>query len=255
MTINHDTRANASVPVTDVSRRAADHHAADDSRPGKVNVAWLVVGLIGLVGFVLLTAAVWARVVFPFDQPLLTLTHTWDGNPDVWKVVSETANIPLIVIGLGFVIWLFVTKRRREAVLVLLMLAAVTAGSEGVKQLTLRPRPETGTASGIPGVVYSYPSGHVLEALTILGFVAIRVWRTAWALAVRFAIAILVVVDVVLVGIARMALGAHYPTDVLAGVLGGLGVLGLYAWFTRRGAWADKPPADSGEAREASKGS
>src|ERR1700694_4051832 len=103
--------------------RATDHADA-----GGTNVAWLVVGLVGLVGFVLLTVAVWARIVFPFDQPLLTVTHSWDGNPDVWKVVSGTANIPLIVIGLGFVIWLFVTKRRREAVLVLLMLAAVTAG-------------------------------------------------------------------------------------------------------------------------------
>ena len=85
------------------------------------------------------------------------------------------------------------------------------------------------------------PSGHVLEALTILGFVAIRVWRAAWALAVRLAVAILVVVDVVPVGAARMALGAHYPTDVLAGFFGGPAALGLYAWFTSRGAWADKP--------------
>jgi membrane-associated phospholipid phosphatase len=42
--------------------------------------------------------------------------------------------------------------------------------------------------------------------------------------------------------VARLALGAHYPTDVLAGILGALGALGLYAWFTRPGAWADKPP-------------
>lgn len=228
---------------------------AAQAKAGKTNAAWLVVAIVGLVGFALLTWAVWAMVVFPFDQPLLTLTHTWDGNPDIWKVVSETANIPLIVIGLGFVIWLFVTKRRREAVLVLLMLAAVTAGSEGVKQLTLRPRPVEGTSAGIPGVVYSYPSGHVLEALSILGFVALRIWRTGRALVLRLAVAIIVTIDVVLVGIARMALGAHYPTDVLAGVLGGLGVLGLYAWFTRRGAWADKPPAEADDAPGAAKGS
>jgi undecaprenyl-diphosphatase len=138
--------------------------------------------------------------------------------------------------------WLFLTKRRREALLVLVLLAAVTAGSEAIKQITLRPRPEAGTASGIPGVIYSYPSGHVLEALTILGLVALRLWRSAVALALRLGVAILTVVEVVLVGVARLALGAHYPTDVLAGILGALGALGLYAWFTRPGAWADKPP-------------
>ena len=179
---------------------------------------------------------------FPFDRPLLSYFHTWDGNPDIWKAMSETANIPLILIGLGFVVWLFVTKRRREALLVLVMLAVVTAGSEAIKQFTLRLRPETGTAAGIPGVIYSYPSGHVLEALTILGFVAIRLWRSALALTLRLGVAIVTVVEVILVGIARMALGAHYPTDVLAGLLGAFAALGLYAWFTRPGSWADSPP-------------
>jgi undecaprenyl-diphosphatase len=231
--------------VTGLPRPAAGDPAADHPKTGKADAGWLVIALVSLASFVALTLAVASKVVFPFDLPLLTVAHGWDGYPDVWKAISETANIPLIVIGLGLVVWLFLTRRRREALLVLLMLAAVTAGSEGVKQLTLRPRPETGTAAGIPGVVYSYPSGHVLEALTILGFVALRFWRSAVALALRLAVAVLVVIDVVLVGIARLALNAHYPTDVLAGVLGAMGALGLYAWLTRPGAWADKPPADA----------
>ena len=205
------------------------------------DAGWLAIALLSLVCLAVLTFAVATKVSVPFDRPLLSLFNTWDGNPDIWKAVSETANIPLIVIGLGFVVWLFLTKRRREAVLVLIILAGVTAGSEGIKQLTLRVRPQEGTAAGIPGVIYSYPSGHVLEALTILGVVALRLWRSAVALALRLAVAIATVVEVGLVGIARMALGAHYPTDVLAGVLGGLGALGLYAWFTRTGAWADHP--------------
>lgn len=217
----------------------------NDARPSTSDLAWLIIGVIGVVGFAALTAAIWAQVVFPFDRPILAVAHSWDGWPDLWKAISETANIPLIVIGLGLVVWLFVTKRRREALLVLLMLAAVTAGSEGAKQLTMRPRPDTGTAAGIPGVVYSYPSGHVLEALTILGFVALRIWRTVSSLALRSFVAIAAAIDVVLVAIARMALNAHYPTDILAGVLGGFAALGLYAWLTRPGAWADKPPLES----------
>jgi membrane-associated phospholipid phosphatase len=44
-----------------------------------------------------------------------------------------------------------------------------------------------------------------------------------------------------------MALNAHFPTDVLAGFLGALGALGLYAWFTRPGAWADQSGDRSAE--------
>jgi undecaprenyl-diphosphatase len=200
--------------------------------------------MFGLGGFVLLTVAVASRVALPFDQPLLDLARGWQGWAPLWRVISESANIPLVVIGFGIVIWLFVTKRRREALLVLLLLAAITAGSEGVKQLVARPRPE-GTDPAIPGVVYSYPSGHVLEALVIFGIITIRGWRSSWPLAARVAVVILVAVEVLLVGVARMALNAHYPSDVLAGLLGGLGVLGLYAWLTRPGGWAYRAPRDT----------
>jgi undecaprenyl-diphosphatase len=212
------------------------------SRTGPQDAGWLAIAALSLAGLAVLTIAVADKISIPFDRPLLSFFHAWDGNPDVWKAMSETANIPLIVIGLGFVAWLFLTKRRREALLVLIMLAAVTAGSEAIKQVTLRVRPETGTAVGIPGVIYSYPSGHVLEALTILGFIAVRLWRSAVSIALRLAVTAATIVEVVLVAIARMALGAHFPTDVLAGVLGALGAIGIYAWFIRPGAWADKPP-------------
>ncbi len=222
--------------------KGPDHSPRHRAPSRDAAARWLAIALASLVGLAVLTLAIANKVSVPFDKPLLTFFHTWDGNPDIWKAESETANIPLIVIGLGFVGWLALVKRRREALLVLIILACVTAGSEAVKQFTLRLRPEVGTASGIPGVIYSYPSGHVLESLTILGSVTLRLWRSTVALAVRVVVAIATVVEVVLVGIARMALGAHYPTDVLAGILGGLGALGLYAWFSRPGAWADEPP-------------
>src|ERR1700730_10338173 len=64
----------------------SDDRAAANANSGGTSPAWVLVAIGGLVGFVLLTVAVWARVVFRFDQPLLSLTHTWDGNPDIWKV-------------------------------------------------------------------------------------------------------------------------------------------------------------------------
>jgi len=200
----------------------------------------------------LLTVAAASHAVFPFDQSLLTFARSFDGTPLIWQAVSETANIPLIVIGFGLIGWLVWKKHRREALLVFLMLAAVTAGSEGVKQLVGRPRP-SGNGDGIPGVVYSYPSGHVLEVLTILGIVAVRTWRSSRPLLLRLALPIIVVFEALLVGFARMALNAHYPTDVLAGLLGGTAALGLYIWFTRPGAWATKRAGDADESSSRAK--
>ncbi len=210
--------------------RTAPHDTA-----GVANgAAWLILAVAGLAGFLMLTVLVASKVVIPFDQTILAFARTLDGLPDIWQGFSSSANIPLIVIGVGLVVWLFFTHRRREALIVAVMLIAITAGSEGFKQLVARPRP-SGTDPTIPGVVYSYPSGHVLEALTILGIVAIRSWRSAWPLAARVAVWAVLIVWVILVGLARMAINVHYPTDVLGGLLFAIGVLGIYGWLTRPG--------------------
>jgi undecaprenyl-diphosphatase len=226
----------------------------EHSRAEHPYAGWVVIALVSLAGFVALTVALMASVVFPADQSLLAMARDWAGWSALWHAISESANIPLIVIGLGFVAWLFVTKRRREALLVLIMLAAVTAGSEGVKQLVGRVRP-SGSGDGIPGVVYSYPSGHELEVVSILGIVAVRIWRTTGLLLLRLGFAVLVAIEALLVAVARLALNTHYPTDVLAGLLGGIAALSLYAWFTRPGAWADHPHAGPHEASGEREGS
>lgn len=204
------------------------------------SVAWLGTATFSLVAFVLLTLAVFGSLIFPFDAPILAMARTLDGAPLVWNAFSQSANFPLIAIAIIFMAWLVRVKRYREAVLVLVMLIAITAGSEGIKQLVGRARP-AGNGDGIPGVVYSYPSGHVLEVMTILGSLVIRAWRSSAAFRLQLIFFLLVALEVVFVAIARMALNEHFPTDILGGALGSLSALGFYGWFTRAGGWADRP--------------
>ncbi|MBF6606109.1 MAG: phosphatase PAP2 family protein [Chloroflexi bacterium] len=196
-----------------------------------VSRAWGAIALIGLAGFLLLLGLVGTRTVIPFDQPLLDLGRSFGRFADVWNLISNSANLPMIAIGVGLVLSLFLAHRRRDGILVIVVLAAVTAGSEGVKLLIARPRPP-GSDTVVPGVVYSFPSGHVLEAVTILGIIALLVWRSGlpgWA---RAGLAIAVTIFVALVAVARVALNAHYPSDVLAGFLAGIAVLALFALLT-----------------------
>jgi undecaprenyl-diphosphatase len=237
-----------------LARADADPHPAvshtTDRRDVWVLTAWLCIGLIGLVGFVALTLIVASRGVIPFDVQLLDYARTYRAYNDAWNLLSNAANLPLIAIGFGLVVWLFVKHRRREGILVVLILTAVTAGSEAIKQLVARPRPP-GSDTVVPGVIYSYPSGHVLEAVTIFGIIAILLWRSSQPLWLRAGFAILVAVFVALVAIARVAIDAHYPSDVLAGFLAGMGVLGIFAvlsWDADRGDRSADAP-QGGDAR------
>jgi membrane-associated phospholipid phosphatase len=212
-------------------------------------VAWAVLAVLGLAGFVAATVLTFDHVAWPFDQPILSQVRQWVGDGTIWRVISESANIPLIVIGVGLVVVLLARHHRREAVMAAILLIAVTAGSEAVKQLVARPRPE-GTDPNIPGVVYSYPSGHVLEALTIFGIIAIQLARThaSRILVVLFAIA--VVGEALLVGLSRVVLNAHYPSDAFASLLAGAGVLGVYGLVTHQAASNNPDQAGAPERTE-----
>jgi undecaprenyl-diphosphatase len=200
--------------------------------------------VVGLAVFAVFTILLLDHVTLPFDVPLLDAVRPWVGDGTIWRVLSESANYPLIVIGVGMVLVLFFTHRRREAVLVAVALIAITAGSEGVKQLVARPRPE-GTDPNIPGVVYSYPSGHVLEALTIFGIIAIHVVRSHAARWLAAVVVLAVVVDTFFVGLARVVLDAHWPSDTIASAFAAVGVLGVYGLMTHGNAWATKRSDDT----------
>jgi membrane-associated phospholipid phosphatase len=206
----------------------------------RIDAAWLAIVLASLAGAIVLTIAILNKVPIPYDKSLLALATSWGAWELAWNVLSEMGNYPMIPIGLGFVVWLWWTKHRREAVLVAIILAAATIGSESLKAITARPRP-SGPVPGIPGIVYSYPSGHALEDVMILGMLSVRLWRSRQARWLKIGFAALSAVLCVLIGIARVALNVHYPSDILAGFLGGLICLGWYAYGTREGAWASQP--------------
>jgi membrane-associated phospholipid phosphatase len=216
-----------------VERRGPSEIPTFSAKLDATFVAWLLMAVVGLGGFAVITMLFLGHATWPPDQSILDAVRPWVGDGTIWRVLSESANIPLIVIGIGMVVVLFVTHRRREAVLVALVLIAVTAGSEGVKQLVARPRPE-GTDPNIPGVVYSYPSGHVLEALTIFGIIAIHVVRSRAARWIAVVVVLAVIGDAFLVGLSRVVLNAHYPSDAIASAIAGAGVLGVYGLLTHR---------------------
>ena len=205
------------------TRRDPIAEAGVDIRP--------LIAIVALGAFAILTWLIVSGTTFPFDQQLLDAAKGLNQYLPEWRGLSDSANLPLIAIGAGIVVYLLWTKQRSEALLVIVVLALVTAGSEAVKQLVARPRPP-GFDNTYLGVVYSYPSGHVLEAVTIYGIIAVLVWRSRLPDVVRFAVPVVFTGIIALVAVARVAVGEHYPTDVLAGLLAGVGFVALFAWLT-----------------------
>lgn len=122
-------------------------------------------------------------------------------------------------LGLAIIVWRGDAFWRSWAVHLVLSIAALAIVVLGIKLLVRRRRPP-----GEWGAIYrntdphSFPSGHAARAVLLA--VLLAAWGPAWA-------APLAIVWAPLVSLARVALGVHYLSDVIAGALLGLGAAAL----------------------------
>ncbi|HEX2087005.1 MAG TPA: phosphatase PAP2 family protein [Solirubrobacteraceae bacterium] len=112
---------------------------------------------------------------------------------------------------------LVLRRRRREALALVGAVAATEAAVAVVKHVVVRPRPPAADAL-VHAAGYSFPSGHAAASLALFAGLALVAARGRSAPA-RTAIVAAAAVLVLAIGLTRVYLGAHYPTDVVAGWL------------------------------------
>jgi membrane-associated phospholipid phosphatase len=129
--------------------------------------------------------------------------------------------LPLAGVGAWF---LYRGGRGREAGFMMLALLGSSALSHLVKLRVARPRPDLFAAWLPIPETWSYPSSHAMQG-TAAAVALILVARSRGT-----AGAVLLGVAVLLVGLPRIYLQLHFPSDVIAGTLAAaLWVAGLYA--------------------------
>lgn len=136
------------------------------------------------------------------------------------------------LLGAAAATFLAVLDKRREAVWLVIALVGGIALSLGLKTLFDRPRPDL-VPHGSHVYTRSFPSGHSMMAATVyltLGAVMAELVALRRLKAFFLVLAVLITA---LVGVSRVYLGVHWPTDVLAGWALGAG-WALACWFVAR---------------------
>jgi undecaprenyl-diphosphatase len=200
----------------------------------------IVLGTWGLIG---LTDAVEEGHTDRFDhRVILWMVHhpgpQWlqDCGRDLTALggVTVLALVVMAVIG-----YLLLARKRRAAVLVIVAVAGGLIISTAIKRIVNRPRPPREYQSAYVFTA-SFPSGHsMLSAVTYLTLGALLAQVTRGRVLKVYFVLIAVLVTF-LVGVSRVYLRVHWPTDVLAGWTGGLVwsmlCLSVSRWLQRRGA-------------------
>ncbi len=186
-------------------------------RVGWPLVAVLAMTSLALAVFLALAEDVWEKQAFPFDATILDYFHRL-ATPTLTTImlgITTTGSFPFMVGALIAISVLFWWRQRHMDVVALL--ASVGGGAllnEILKAIFARPRPALYPAL-VQTVGYSFPSGHSTTALAFYGIMAYLLGRQlAWPR--RYLLYAFAVLWMLLVGLSRNYLGAHYPSDVIA---------------------------------------
>jgi undecaprenyl-diphosphatase len=221
--------------------------------------ALLLLGLVvaGVWAFAEVADEVLEGATQNLDRDLLLRLRT-PGDPatpigpawvqEIMRDLTALGGTAILTLATFAVAGFFVLRGRRASAVYLLV--AVGGGlllSTLAKEVFARPRPDL-VPHGSFVHTASFPSGHSMLAAVTYLTLGVLVARTLPQRRLKIYILALAALVTGLVGVSRVYLGVHWPTDVLAGWLAGVAwaclcILGA-RWLARHGEVEPEAPAD-----------
>ena len=175
-----------------------------------------------------------------------------------WRLLLVFAGVLVPLWGLGslvedlkdvlLVLALVLRRRTREGAFAVISIVGSLLLNIAAKHTFARTRPDLWHSIAPAETTYSFPSGHAMGSMTLAMVVVLLCWsvRTPWGWNWRWPVTLLAGVFVLLVGLSRIYLGVHYPSDILAGWAAACAwVVGAYSlvFYGTLRPWQSKPAA------------
>lgn len=159
----------------------------------------------------------------------------------IWFVSFLGAYAVLALVGVIVAAWIYARGDHRLAAITIAGVAGAMMLSAALKFAIMRPRPEVVPyLGGFAGS--SFPSSHAMLSAAVYGVLALSVAQMTPSRVRRGQICSVAAAIAVIVGLSRLYLGVHWPTDVLAGWCFGAAWVALYAALLPHASRRDHAP-------------
>ena len=204
--------------------------------------AWALLGAFGvillpLLLFGALAEDVWKRETFRWDSPLLERLHAHaTPNFDALMLLASwlggiSVMLPFII-GVALILWW--KNQISQSWFLAIGVGGACAFNIIAKMIFARTRPDL-WLSIAPENDYSFPSGHSMLSMAVIASFLFLVWQWKLARPVQVLATLFGGAFVLWVGLSRLYLGVHFPSDVVAGWCASLAWVSVvhFLWLRR----------------------
>jgi undecaprenyl-diphosphatase len=190
---------------------------------GNYLIGGLVLGLVFILLFAKLAEDLINNELKLFDQIVIDVINLINSplTTLIMKVITSMGS-PATMIFLALVVLVYLRKVKKhfwDSNMVITALAGSWIMNEILKWAFHRSRPDIARLVKVTG--YSFPSGHAMISFAFYGMLAYLMWINLKTKKLKYFFTSLFLFLVFAIGISRIYLGVHYPSDVLAGFAAG----------------------------------
>ncbi len=199
-------------------------HQYNDQLPFMIAIfVALIIVVVGINVFIDLTEILQSKLVAGFDQKVTDFIISFR-SPQLNKVfqfITDLGDLYGYIIlaalcGIGF----YLKFKNWQYVLEMLFVLIIAGLSNlALKQVINRARPDAAHLVAVETL--SYPSGHAMSAIAFYGFLIYLFYSFKMNTWLKTGIILIFSFLILAIGVSRVYLGVHYPSDIVGGFIAG----------------------------------
>lgn len=182
-----------------------------------------LVTLLSLLAFSFIAVQISTEKIGHFDQLIIAFIQGLESpfltsGMKFFTFIGSYMGVVLLTV-LILCIFSKIVHQRTELILFVMVITGSVVLNRLLKEFFHRARPDLHQLIEIGG--FSFPSGHAMNAFTVYGILTFLLWQHIPSKWLRVVLISFSVFMISAIGISRIYLGVHFPSDILGGYFAG----------------------------------